>query len=201
MSPSRKCSGSTSLESDAPPKRLKLGPLKGWGIERDGVNMTPGTEVQPQPGRVSRHRRPPHWSPSTAEGTPHSRRAAGSSDLLDSVAYRAFFLHKYLPCFQGRGGTPPLYSDLSLFDPDSLHQLCLRSDEGAGIQHFLEDKPAMAAFRNLYILELGFNNTMTVADLHACISPFPAIRELTLQNEEKGWGFSRKTAPQMCGKG
>ncbi|KAJ6556722.1 hypothetical protein B0H10DRAFT_1967556 [Mycena sp. CBHHK59/15] len=37
--PIRKCSGSMSLESDAPPKRLKLGPLKGWGIERDGVKM------------------------------------------------------------------------------------------------------------------------------------------------------------------
>ncbi|KAJ7934257.1 hypothetical protein B0H13DRAFT_1855428 [Mycena leptocephala] len=37
---SRKRSGSTSLESDAPPKRLRLGPLKGWGIERDGVNMS-----------------------------------------------------------------------------------------------------------------------------------------------------------------
>ncbi|KAF8133156.1 hypothetical protein K438DRAFT_1787672 [Mycena galopus ATCC 62051] len=36
----RKRSGSTSLESDAPPKRLKLGPLKGWGVERDGVNMS-----------------------------------------------------------------------------------------------------------------------------------------------------------------
>ncbi|KAJ7855996.1 hypothetical protein B0H13DRAFT_2577178 [Mycena leptocephala] len=39
-SPSRKRSGSTALESDAPPKRLRLGPLKGWGIERDGVNMS-----------------------------------------------------------------------------------------------------------------------------------------------------------------
>ncbi|KAJ6572977.1 hypothetical protein B0H10DRAFT_2440108 [Mycena sp. CBHHK59/15] len=38
--PIRKRSGSTSLESDAPPKRLKLGPLKGWGIERDGINMS-----------------------------------------------------------------------------------------------------------------------------------------------------------------
>jgi hypothetical protein len=28
------------LQSDAPPKRLKLGPLKGWGVERDGVNMS-----------------------------------------------------------------------------------------------------------------------------------------------------------------
>ncbi|KAJ7247487.1 hypothetical protein C8J57DRAFT_1240816 [Mycena rebaudengoi] len=28
--PVRKCSGSMSLESDVPPKRLKLGPLKGW---------------------------------------------------------------------------------------------------------------------------------------------------------------------------
>ncbi|KAJ7080224.1 hypothetical protein C8R44DRAFT_907132 [Mycena epipterygia] len=32
--PARKRSGSTSLEPDAPPKRLKLGPLKGWGVER-----------------------------------------------------------------------------------------------------------------------------------------------------------------------
>ncbi|KAJ7260726.1 hypothetical protein C8J57DRAFT_1232974 [Mycena rebaudengoi] len=29
--PVRKCSGSMSLESAVPPKRLKLGPLKGWG--------------------------------------------------------------------------------------------------------------------------------------------------------------------------
>ncbi|KAJ7776033.1 hypothetical protein DFH07DRAFT_936976 [Mycena maculata] len=36
----RKRSGSTSLESDAPPKRLRLGPLKGWGAERDGVNIS-----------------------------------------------------------------------------------------------------------------------------------------------------------------
>ncbi|KAJ7115729.1 hypothetical protein C8R44DRAFT_927220 [Mycena epipterygia] len=38
--PTRKRSGSTSLESGAPPKRLKLGPLKGWGVERHGVNMS-----------------------------------------------------------------------------------------------------------------------------------------------------------------
>ncbi|KAJ7105281.1 hypothetical protein C8R44DRAFT_987708 [Mycena epipterygia] len=38
--PRRKRSGSTSLEPDAPPKRLKLGPLKGWGVERDGVNIS-----------------------------------------------------------------------------------------------------------------------------------------------------------------
>ncbi|KAJ6521150.1 hypothetical protein DFH09DRAFT_1287233 [Mycena vulgaris] len=38
--PNRKHSGSTSLESDKPPKRLKLGPLKGWGFERDGVNIS-----------------------------------------------------------------------------------------------------------------------------------------------------------------
>ncbi|KAJ6613831.1 hypothetical protein B0H10DRAFT_1951223 [Mycena sp. CBHHK59/15] len=38
--PDRNCSCSTFLESDAPPKRLKLGPLKGWGVERDGVNMS-----------------------------------------------------------------------------------------------------------------------------------------------------------------
>ncbi|KAJ7936037.1 hypothetical protein B0H13DRAFT_2304112 [Mycena leptocephala] len=39
-SPSRRRSGSTPLESDAPPKHLRLGPLKGWGIKRDGVNMS-----------------------------------------------------------------------------------------------------------------------------------------------------------------
>ncbi|KAJ6487309.1 hypothetical protein DFH09DRAFT_1339546 [Mycena vulgaris] len=38
--PVLKRSGSTSLESDAPPKRVKLGHLKGWGIERDGVDMS-----------------------------------------------------------------------------------------------------------------------------------------------------------------
>ncbi|KAJ7823855.1 hypothetical protein B0H14DRAFT_2597609 [Mycena olivaceomarginata] len=37
--PVRKRSGSMSLQSDAPPKRLKLGPLKGWGVERDGIKM------------------------------------------------------------------------------------------------------------------------------------------------------------------
>ena len=29
-----------SLESDVPSKHLKLGPLKEWGVERDGVNMS-----------------------------------------------------------------------------------------------------------------------------------------------------------------
>ncbi|KAF8166267.1 hypothetical protein K438DRAFT_1941754 [Mycena galopus ATCC 62051] len=38
--PIRKCSGSASLQSDAPPKRLKLRPLKGWGVERNGVNLS-----------------------------------------------------------------------------------------------------------------------------------------------------------------
>ncbi|KAJ7277709.1 hypothetical protein C8J57DRAFT_1222507 [Mycena rebaudengoi] len=38
--PVRKCSGSMSLESDVPPKHLKLGPLKGWGVKRDGVSMS-----------------------------------------------------------------------------------------------------------------------------------------------------------------
>ncbi|KAJ7909723.1 hypothetical protein B0H13DRAFT_1877422 [Mycena leptocephala] len=36
----RKRSGSTSLQTDAPPKRLKIGPLKGWGVRRDGVNIS-----------------------------------------------------------------------------------------------------------------------------------------------------------------
>ncbi|KAJ6473478.1 hypothetical protein DFH09DRAFT_1474287 [Mycena vulgaris] len=38
--PARKRANSTSLESDAPPKRLKLSPLRGWGVERDGVNIS-----------------------------------------------------------------------------------------------------------------------------------------------------------------
>jgi len=38
--PARKRSGSTYLEPDAPPKRLRLGPLKEWGVERDGVNIS-----------------------------------------------------------------------------------------------------------------------------------------------------------------
>ncbi|KAJ7737995.1 hypothetical protein B0H16DRAFT_1762096 [Mycena metata] len=39
-SPNRKRPASTSLESDMPPKRLKLGPLKGWGVQRNGVNLS-----------------------------------------------------------------------------------------------------------------------------------------------------------------
>ncbi|KAJ7814981.1 hypothetical protein B0H14DRAFT_3476619 [Mycena olivaceomarginata] len=38
--PKRKRSGSASLQSDEPPKRLKLGPLKGWGVKRNGVIMS-----------------------------------------------------------------------------------------------------------------------------------------------------------------
>ncbi|KAJ6507095.1 hypothetical protein C8R45DRAFT_923261, partial [Mycena sanguinolenta] len=38
--PQRKRSGSASLQSDEPPKHLKLGPLKGWGVERNGVIMS-----------------------------------------------------------------------------------------------------------------------------------------------------------------
>ncbi|KAJ7291890.1 hypothetical protein C8J57DRAFT_1212314 [Mycena rebaudengoi] len=38
--PVGKRSGFTSLDSDAPPKRLKPGPLQGWAIEQDSVNMS-----------------------------------------------------------------------------------------------------------------------------------------------------------------
>ncbi|KAJ6559387.1 hypothetical protein DFH09DRAFT_1483903 [Mycena vulgaris] len=38
--PARKRASSTSLESDAPPKRLKLALLRGWGVERDGANIS-----------------------------------------------------------------------------------------------------------------------------------------------------------------
>ncbi|KAJ7660290.1 hypothetical protein DFH06DRAFT_1472346 [Mycena polygramma] len=73
------------------------------------------------------------------------------------------------------------HSFLSPFDPRSLHHLCLASEEMTGIERFLDDKRAMVAFRNLYSLELIFNTT-SIAKLHACISPFPAIRELTLKS-------------------
>ncbi|KAJ7660289.1 hypothetical protein DFH06DRAFT_1194187 [Mycena polygramma] len=76
--------------------------------------------------------------------------------------------------------TPSPYSFLSLFHPGSLRRLCLRTEDIASIQHFLEDEAAMTAFLSLHVLELVFK-TASIPDLHACISPFPAIRDLTLK--------------------
>ncbi|KAJ6479471.1 hypothetical protein C8R47DRAFT_1136962 [Mycena vitilis] len=75
---------------------------------------------------------------------------------------------------------PVAHSFLSSFDPRGLHHLCLASEEMAGVERCLDDKRVMVAFRDLRSLELVFNTT-SIAKLHACISPFPAIRELTLK--------------------
>ncbi|KAF7356497.1 NAD-dependent deacetylase [Mycena venus] len=47
------------------------------------------------------------------------------------------------------------------------------------IEHFLEDRRIMTSFHNLHIFRLTLQKT-TFMQLHACISPFPAIRELIL---------------------
>ncbi|KAJ7935920.1 hypothetical protein B0H13DRAFT_2463001, partial [Mycena leptocephala] len=72
------------------------------------------------------------------------------------------------------------FSYLSFFDSDSIHHLYLRSESMISIEHFLDDKKAMASFQNLHSLELISTET-TLADLCACVSPFPAIRDLTLR--------------------
>jgi hypothetical protein len=72
------------------------------------------------------------------------------------------------------------FSYLSFFASDSIHRLYLRSESMISIEHFLDDKKAMASFQNLHSLELISTET-TLADLCACVSPFPAIRDLTLR--------------------
>ncbi|KAJ6479472.1 hypothetical protein C8R47DRAFT_1322675 [Mycena vitilis] len=76
--------------------------------------------------------------------------------------------------------TPSAYSFLSLFHSGRLRRLCLKTEDMAGIQHFLADEAAMDAFLSLHFLELVFK-AASLPDLHACISPFPAIRDLTLE--------------------
>ncbi|KAJ7660332.1 hypothetical protein DFH06DRAFT_1472378 [Mycena polygramma] len=78
------------------------------------------------------------------------------------------------------GTQTPRYSYLACFDPGTLRQLCLRSQDLHGIHHFLDHRQAIAAFKNLHVLEIVFE-TATIDDLYACISCFPAIRELTLR--------------------
>ncbi|KAJ6479449.1 hypothetical protein C8R47DRAFT_1219010 [Mycena vitilis] len=78
------------------------------------------------------------------------------------------------------GAQTPRYSYLACFDPGTLRRLCLRSQELHGIYHFFDDRRAIAAFKNLHVLEIVFE-TATIDDLYACISSFPAIRELTLR--------------------
>ncbi|KAJ7864702.1 hypothetical protein B0H13DRAFT_2270499 [Mycena leptocephala] len=61
----QKRSGSTSSEMDAPPKRLNLGPLKGWGIEKDGISMSVVEYAQ----NVSNNAGKGHSSSNPAPGT------------------------------------------------------------------------------------------------------------------------------------
>ncbi|KAJ6557641.1 hypothetical protein B0H19DRAFT_1261246 [Mycena capillaripes] len=78
------------------------------------------------------------------------------------------------------GAADSPFSYLSFFDSISLRRLHLWAESFLSIEHFLEDKSTMATFQNLHILDLVFIET-TITQLHTCISPFPAIRDLSLK--------------------
>ncbi|KAJ7907050.1 hypothetical protein B0H13DRAFT_2332784 [Mycena leptocephala] len=82
-------------------------------------------------------------------------------------------------------------SQMAFLDPRTLRRLGLRSSSTEAIKHFLGDKSALGSFRNLHILDLDFTfrEDNTFSQLHACISPFPAIRDLTL-NVRCAWDDS-----------
>ncbi|KAF8181137.1 hypothetical protein K438DRAFT_1188096 [Mycena galopus ATCC 62051] len=87
---------------------------------------------------------------------------------------------KYLP--QEQMASSPSY--LSFFDPSCLRRLYLETGSMADINYFLADKLAMAPFWHLRVLKLrlvAFRTTL--AHVHAWISPFPAVDDLTLDIE------------------
>lgn len=80
-------------------------------------------------------------------------------------------------------GIPADESRLSCFamlNPTALRCLELSAGRGRGLEHFLGDKAAIAACRNLHTLRIAFKDT-DFTRIHACIAPFPALRELTVE--------------------
>ncbi|KAJ7479351.1 hypothetical protein B0H11DRAFT_2280872 [Mycena galericulata] len=69
-------------------------------------------------------------------------------------------------------------SYLSFLDPASLSSLYLRPQTILSI-HLPQDRLLMSSFQNLHTLELVFKDA-TFTQLHACLSPFPAIEDLSL---------------------
>ncbi|KAF8181142.1 hypothetical protein K438DRAFT_1188131 [Mycena galopus ATCC 62051] len=101
------------------------------------------------------------------------------------------FTYARMPKLLSQGQTVPSLPYLSFFDPSCLSRLRLGSEFMFEIDRFLADKVAMASFRHLRVLELELNDrtpgdrrrgtTTTMAHLHACISHFPAVEDLTLR--------------------
>ncbi|KAJ6462439.1 hypothetical protein C8R45DRAFT_1220468 [Mycena sanguinolenta] len=89
---------------------------------------------------------------------------------------------------------------LSFFDPTYLRrlQVCIESRSVTSLNRLLGDKQAMASFQHLHVLEFLLTST-TIADLHACISSFPAVHDLTLQVRRIDAGFvpSTSLAPEL----
>ncbi|KAJ7146707.1 hypothetical protein C8R44DRAFT_758015 [Mycena epipterygia] len=87
-----------------------------------------------------------------------------------------------------------------MLDITALHTLQLVAGHSLGLEYFLEDKITMASFQKLHTLSITFTETDFIW-IHACVAPFPAVRDLTLALKE-----SRKVdmmpqtplAPHLC---
>ncbi|KAJ7106280.1 hypothetical protein C8R44DRAFT_886158 [Mycena epipterygia] len=77
----------------------------------------------------------------------------------------------------------PHRSCLSMLDATTLHTLELVAGHSLGLEYFLEDKITMASFQKLYSLSITFTATDFLR-IHACVAPFPAVRDLTLNLKE-----------------
>ncbi|KAF8180702.1 hypothetical protein K438DRAFT_2170996 [Mycena galopus ATCC 62051] len=68
-------------------------------------------------------------------------------------------------------------SQTHFLDSATLRRIDLRSESMFSVEHFLEDKVALASFHNLHVVNITVSKT-TFAELHACLLPLPAVREL-----------------------
>ncbi|KAF7369848.1 L-aminoadipate-semialdehyde dehydrogenase [Mycena sanguinolenta] len=68
---------------------------------------------------------------------------------------------------------------ISLLDPTRLHSLELSYFHPHGLEHFLGDASTIAPFHNLRTLHISFRDT-DLTHIHAAISPFPSVCELTV---------------------
>ncbi|KAJ7026623.1 hypothetical protein C8F04DRAFT_1399906 [Mycena alexandri] len=108
----------------------------------------------------------------------HSGQIQPSKTLATPGLKIAHFAYTGIP----RLSTFPPSSCLALLDPDYLTSLELSAswNDTRDITHFLGDKGILAAFHKLHRLNITFSNVV-LTTLHACIAPFPAIRELTVK--------------------
>ncbi|KAJ7028922.1 hypothetical protein C8F04DRAFT_1117883 [Mycena alexandri] len=116
----------------------------------------------------------------------HSGQIQSSKTLATPRLKIAHFAYTGIP----RLSTFPPSSCLALLDPDYLTSLELSAswNDTRDITHFLGDKGILAAFHKLHRLNITFSNALrsgpidvVLTTLHACIAPFPAIRELTVK--------------------